>query len=41
MAPSVQTAATQAVEAAAPDEAAAMGALRLTNVIDSAIKELG
>jgi hypothetical protein len=40
-APSVQTAATQAVEAAAPDEAAAMGALRLTNVIDSAIKELG
>jgi hypothetical protein len=41
MAPSVQTAATEAVEAAAPDEAAAMGALRLTNVIDSAIKELG
>lgn len=40
-APSVQTAATEAVEAAAPDEAAAMGALRLTNVIDSAIKELG
>ena len=40
-APSVQTAATQAVEAAAPDEAAAMGALQLTNIIDSAIKELG
>lgn len=41
VAPSVQTAATQAVEAAAPDEAAAMGALQLTNIIDSAIKELG
>lgn len=40
-APSVQTAAMQAVEAAAPDEAAAMGALQLTNIIDSAIKELG
>lgn len=40
-APSVQTAAQMAVEAAAPDEAAAMGALQLTNIIDSAIKELG
>lgn len=40
-APSAQTAAMQAVEAAAPDEAAAMGALQLTNIIDSAIKELG
>lgn len=40
-APSVQTAAQQAVETAAPDEAAAMGALQLTNIIDSAIKELG
>ena len=40
-APSVQTAAVQAVESAAPDEAAAMGALQLTNIIDSAIKELG
>ena len=40
-APSVQTAATQAVEAAAPDEAAAMGALQLTNIIDISIKELG
>lgn len=40
-APSIQTAATMAVENAAPDEAAAMGALQLTNIIDSAIKELG
>lgn len=40
-APSAQTAAIQAVEASAPDEAAAMGALQLTNIIDSAIKELG
>jgi hypothetical protein len=39
--PSVETAAMQAVQAASPGEASAMGALRLTNVIDSAIKELG
>lgn len=40
-APSVQTAALQAAEAAAPDEAAAMGALQLTQLMENALKELG
>jgi hypothetical protein len=40
-APSVQTAALQAVEAASPDEAAAMGALQLANIMDKKIKALG
>jgi hypothetical protein len=31
----------EAVEAGNPDEAAAMGALQLTNIIDQAIKGLG
>jgi hypothetical protein len=40
-APSVQTAALQAAEAAAPDEAAAMGALQLAQLMDQSIKGLG
>jgi hypothetical protein len=40
-APSAQVAAMEAVEAGNPDEAAAMGALQLTNIIDQAIKGLG
>jgi hypothetical protein len=41
VAPSPQVAAMEAVEAGNPDEAAAMGALQLTNIIDQAIKGLG
>lgn len=41
MAPSLQTAATEAARAASPDEANAMGALQLTNVFDNMIKGLG
>jgi hypothetical protein len=40
-APTVEVAAMEQVEAAAPEEAGAMGVLKLSNVIDSAIKELG
>lgn len=40
-APSVQTAALQAVQAKAPDEAAAMGALQLAQLMDQSIKGLG
>ena len=40
-APSAQVAAEQAATAAAPDEAAAMGALTLTNIFDDMIKGLG
>ena len=40
-APTAATAAEQAVTAAAPDEAAAMGALTLTNIFDDMIKGLG
>ena len=39
-APSASVAAQQAVEAAAPEEAAAMGALRLAELMDRRIKEL-
>lgn len=39
--PQADVAAMAQVEAAAPEEAGAMGVLRLSNVIDSAIKELG
>ena len=39
-APTAQTAAIQAVEAAAPEEAAAMGALTLAELMDRRIKEL-
>lgn len=39
-APTAQTAALQAVEAAAPEEAAAMGALTLSELMDRRIKEL-
>lgn len=39
--PSAGVAAQQAVEAAAPEEAAAMGALRLAELMDRRIKELG
>jgi hypothetical protein len=38
---SAEVAAMEQVEAAAPEEAGAMGVLKLSNVIDSAIKELG
>lgn len=41
IAPNVQVAAQQFVEAGAPEEAQAMGALTLTNIIDNAIKGLG
>jgi hypothetical protein len=40
-APTAEVAAMAQVEAAAPEEAGAMGVLKLSNVIDSAIKELG
>lgn len=40
-APNPQVAAQEAVTAAAPDEAAAMGALTLTNIFDDMIKGLG
>ena len=40
-APSVQTAAMEQIEANNPEEAAAMGALQLTNIIDQKIKGLG
>lgn len=40
-APSVQVAAQEAVTSAAPDEAAAMGALQLANIMDQKIKALG
>lgn len=40
-APSAAVAAQKAVEAAAPEEAAAMGALRLAELMDRRIKELG
>ena len=40
-APNAQVAAQQALTAAAPDEAAAMGALTLTNIFDDMIKGLG
>lgn len=39
-APSVQVAAMEQIEASNPDEAAAMGALQLTDIIDRAIKGL-
>lgn len=41
LAPNVQVAAEEQIQATNPDEVAAVGALKLTNVIDSAIKELG
>lgn len=40
-APSVQTAAMEQIEATNPEEAAAMGALQLTSIIDQKIKGLG
>jgi hypothetical protein len=40
-APQADVAAMEQIESAVPDEAGAMGVLKLSNVIDSAIKELG